>query len=309
MLSEVTQFLERAGEPPVDGWLPDFVVVGATASGKSAFALWLAERTGAEIVGCDAFQLYAGVPILTAQPSAEEMLRVRHHLIGTRAVSEPSDAGWYGLEARKVIAEIHARGRRAIVVGGTGFYLRALVEGLSNEMPAGDEALRRELEGVGLEQLVAEVRALDPEAAAVMDLKNPRRVIRAVEVMRLTGRPFSSFRPHRATSSVPGICLSWERDALWSRIVSRTDAMFRVGVMEEVARVREDARQGPGVRQAIGFREIEECLDGVRTLADCREALVVGTRQYAKRQATWFRGQSTFAKVSGRDVSGWVAGA
>jgi tRNA dimethylallyltransferase len=183
-----------------------------------------------------------------------------------------------------------------------------LLEGLSGEMPAGDEVLRRELEGVALEQLVEEVRALDPEAAAVMDLKNPRRVIRAVEVMRLTGRPFSSFRTDRGTSSVPGVCLSWERDELWSRIVSRTGAMFGAGVMEEVARVREDARQGAGVRQAIGFREIEECLDGVRTLADCREALVVGTRQYAKRQATWFRGQSTFARVSGRAVSECVAG-
>lgn len=309
MLSAVTQFLERADELPNDGWMPDFVVVGATASGKSTFALLLAERAGAEIVGCDASQLYAGVPILTAQPSVEEMSRVRHHLIGTRAVSELSDAGWYGLEARKVIAEIHARGRRAIVVGGTGFYLRALLEGLSNEMPAGDEALRRELEGAPLEQLVEEVRAFDPEAAAVMDLKNPRRVIRAVEVMRLTGRPFSSFRPHRATSSVPGICLSWEREELWSRIVSRTDAMFEAGVLDEVARARKYARQGAGVRQAIGFQEIEDCLDGVRTLANCREALVIGTRQYAKRQATWFRGQSTFARVSGRAVSEWVAGA
>ena len=308
MLSAVTRFLEGEGETQQGSWMPDFVVAGPTASGKSAFALWLAERTGSEIVGCDAFQLYEGVPILTAQPSAQELERVRHHLVGTRAVSEISDAGWYGVEARKAIMEIHSRGHRAIVVGGTGFYLRSLLEGLSDEMPAGDEVLRQELERIPQEQLVAEIRQKDPEAAAVMDLKNPRRVIRAVEVMRLTGRPFSSFRVRPSASQVPGVCLVWERAELWSRIVKRSDAMFEAGVVAEVARVRDLARDGAGVRQAIGFREIEEHLDGRRTILDCRDALIVGTRQYAKRQATWFRGQSPFPVVSGREVSGLVAG-
>jgi tRNA dimethylallyltransferase len=307
MFTEVTQYIEHGGAIQSESALPDFVVVGPTASGKSAFALWLAERTESEIVGCDAFQVYQEVPILTAQPSAEDAARVPHHLIGVRGVCDLCDAGWYGAEARNVIADIHARGRRAIVVGGTGFYLRSLLEGLPSEMPAGDEVLRRELEGLPLDQLVAEVRAMDPEASAVMDLKNPRRVIRAVEVIRLTGRPFSSFRQNRSSPQVPGICLAWEREELWSRIIERTDAMFELGVVDEVSRVRDHARQGAGVRQAIGFREILEMIDGERTQAACREALVIGTRQYAKRQATWFRGQSSFAVVSGQAACELVA--
>lgn len=302
----VRTFLEDNLSPAADSELPDFVVAGPTASGKSAFAARLAERTGSEVVGCDAFQVYRGVPVLTAQPSEAEMAAVRHHLVGVLSVSEISDAVWYAREARRAIRSIHATHRRVILVGGTGFYLRSLLEGLSPDTPTGDDALRAVLEQMPLEELVAEVRAKDAEAASTMDLKNPRRVVRAVEVMRLSGRPFSSFRVDRVAHGVPGIRLSWDRSALWSRIERRTDAMLAGGALDEVARARESVRDGVGVCLAIGFREVEECLDGKRTLPETRDAIVIGTRQYAKRQTTWFRGQTAFDEVCGKSAEEWV---
>lgn len=302
----VRTFLEDNLSPAADSELPDFVVAGPTASGKSAFAARLAERTGSEVVGCDAFQVYRGVPVLTAQPSEAEMAAVRHHLVGVLSVSEIPDAVWYAREARRAIRSIHATHRRVILVGGTGFYLRSLLEGLSPDTPTGDDALRAVLEQMPLEELVAEVRAKDAEAASTMDLKNPRRVVRAVEVMRLSGRPFSSFRVDRVAHGVPGIRLGWDRSALWSRIERRTDAMLVGGALDEVARARESVRDGVGVCLAIGFREVEECLDGKRTLPETRDAIVIGTRQYAKRQTTWFRGQTAFDEVCGKSAEEWV---
>jgi tRNA dimethylallyltransferase len=266
---------------------PALLLAGPTAIGKSAIALQLAERVGGEIVGADAFQVYAGLPILTAQASAEDRSRVPHHLIGVIPLTHAFDVAQYLALARRALDEIRSRGRVPIVVGGTGLYLRALLRGLA-DLPPGDEALRAELAALSLAELQAELKARDPVGAAFIDLQNPRRVIRALEVCRLTGRPFSSFRRGWEQTDSPefrGYVLTRNRDDLYRRIDARVEAMFRDGVEEEVAALGE---VGPTAGQVLGLREIRERLAGRLTRAECIAAIQQATRRYAKRQLTWF---------------------
>jgi tRNA dimethylallyltransferase len=268
-----------------------FHLAGPTGVGKTALALALAERLDAEIVGADAYQIYAGLPILTAQPSPEEMRRVPHHLVGSVPASETFDAQRYADLARPILAEIAARDRPALVVGGTGLYFRALIDGFA-PTPASDPALRAELEEMSLPALLERLRAADPDAPGQIDARNKRRVTRAIEIVELSGRPLSEFR-NTPRAEVSGLLLVRDREDLRRRIAANVEAMFAAGVVEEVRALGETV--GPTAARAIGFREIQALIRGEMTRAECQEAIVTATRQYAKRQLTWFRNQTTFA--------------
>ena len=261
-----------------------FLVLGPTGVGKSEFAVALAGRIGGEIVSADAFQVYAGLDILSAKPSAELRARVPHHLIGVVPPAERFDVGrWLSL-AKQCIGEIAARGHVPIVCGGTGLYVRALAQGLA-ELPPSDAELRATLEKEPLPALMERLRALDP--ATTVDPCNPRRVVRALEVCILTGRPFSGFRKEwNDRAAARGVILTRPREELAVRIEARTRAMFAAGVVAEVAAA---AQVGVTAEQMLGLREIRAHLAGAMTLPECITSIIHATRQYARRQFTWLR--------------------
>ncbi|MFN7563563.1 MAG: tRNA (adenosine(37)-N6)-dimethylallyltransferase MiaA, partial [Prosthecobacter sp.] len=270
-------------------------IAGPTASGKSALALELASRLDGEIVNADAFQLYAGLDVITAKPSAADFARVPHHLYGVLLLTEACDAQRYHDLAKRLIEEIASLGKTPLVVGGSGLYLKAITHGLA-PLPQGDAAMREKLRERPLEDKVAELLALDPAAATTVNLRNPRYVERALEICLLTGKPQSELRQSFQTAQpkVRGLVLSWEREALWRRIEARTRQMLASGAIEEVAALGEVSLTAC---KAIGIREIHDHLEGRLTLDQAREAIVIATRQYAKRQATWFRRETCFQTI------------
>lgn len=279
---------------------PALVIGGPTASGKTSAAIEIAEACHGEVVSADAFQLYSGLPILTAQPSSAELARVRHHLIGELGLAESMDVQRYLGMAQAAIREVRGRGRLPIVVGGTGLYIRALLFGLARGLPGPDVDLRQELERRPMHELQEDLRRLDPESAQTLDLKNPRRVIRALEVCLQTGRPFSSFRHLTAWEGAPlGIWIARERGELRERIQQRTNTMFEDGVLEEV---REAGEVGSTAAQVIGYRTLRLVLNGSLSRAAGEEAISIATRQYAKRQETWFRKEQALRAVGPTDA-------
>lgn len=273
-----------------------FFVCGPTAVGKTGIAVALAERLGGEIVGADAMQIYAGAAVLAAHPSAQEQARAPHHLIGEVPAGESFDVAQYAARAREVIGEISARGRLPIVCGGSGLYIRAIMRGIA-DLPPADLALRGELEAVGLEALTSRLLALDPQAEQLVDLKNPRRVVRALEVCLLTGRPFTSHRGQwaGACDTTRGALLVRDREDLHSRIERRVEAMLAGGAIEEARALRAASRTA---RQMIGLREIEALERGDIGLPECRTQIAMATRRYAKRQLTWFRREPSLAQIN-----------
>lgn len=273
-----------------------FFLVGPTAVGKSALAAEVAARIGAEIVGADAFQVYAGLDILTAKPGAEILAKARHHLIGEVPLTQDFDVAQYLEMACARMSEIEARGRRVLVVGGTGLYVRALTHGLA-ELPRADAVIRAELEALPLARLQARLAEIDPAAAETVDLKNPRRVIRAIEVWMLTGKPFSHFQQEwkQTPPGVTGIFLTRDRDDLHGRIATRTEQMFADGLLEEVRGVGEISRTAA---QVIGLSETRAHLRGEISREECAARITHATRQYAKRQLTWFRRDPIFTPLS-----------
>jgi len=267
-------------------------LAGPTAAGKSAVALTLAERIGGEIVSVDSIQVYRGLDIGSAKPTKEEQKKAPHHLIDIRELEESFDAAQFVELAGAAIGEIAARGRTPILCGGTGLYFKALFGGLGDS-PTPDPALRAELEATPLEELSEELERRDPSAYARIDRQNPRRVVRAVEVIRLTGKPFSEQRADWRAKSQPDLwVLRRESEDLRARVDQRVDAMFERGLLDETA-----ALLGKGLRdnqtamQAIGYRQVVEHLEGVRSLDDTIELIKSKTRQFARRQMTWFRNQ------------------
>jgi tRNA dimethylallyltransferase len=277
-----------------------FFVVGQTAVGKTAAAIELAEACGGEIVGADAFQIYAGLDLLTAKPTARDLARVPHHLIGTVCLTEAYNAARFRTDALRCIADIHARGRRAIVTGGSGLYVKALTHGLA-PLPPADPALRAELEGLDAPTLLARLRLLDPVCADIIDARNKRRLVRAMEVCLTTGRPFSAQRngwaPDGLTSAVRGVFLFRDRADLHARIDARVEWIFAKGVLDEVRSVSAVALSETAAR-IIGLADIRLHLAGALSLAACKERLKAATRQYAKRQMTWFKREHVFQPVN-----------
>lgn len=269
-------------------------IVGPTASGKSAVALAVAEACGAEIVSCDSMQVYRGLDIGTAKPTAAERTRVPHHLIDVAEPDEPFSAARYAALADRAIAEIAARGRPVIVVGGTGLYLRALRWGLVDAPPR-DDALRAQLyaeEAARPGALHARLAAVDPEAAGRLAPRDLVRVVRALEVHALTGRPISAHHAAHAPRErhpMQVFVLDPPRDVLDRRIAARTDEMLAAGWVDETRRLA--ARYGRAVAPlgAVGYREILMFLEGALAEAELRPAIVRATRHYARRQRTWFR--------------------
>ena len=275
---------------------PIFVLAGPTASGKTSAGIALARRIGAEIISADSRQVYRGLDIGTAKPTPAQLRSVRHHGIDICDPAETYTAGRFLRDTERWTEEIRSRGNRVLLVGGTGLYIRAFVDGLF-EGPASDPALRATLEErireQGLPVLVEELRVLDPDAAASIDARNPVRVIRALEVCLLTGQRYSVLR----TSMRPGagreavlFGLRWERAALHRRIGRRVDAMIDAGLVEEVRRLRDEGvDRSCTAMNAVGYQDILSYLEGSSSLADSIEAIKAGTRQYARRQMTWFR--------------------
>jgi len=275
-----------------------FFLAGPTAVGKTDIALAVAEACGGEIVGADAFQVYRGLDLLTAKPSPEDLARVPHHLVGTVPLADSFNVGRYQEAALAAIAEIRSRGRLPIVTGGTGLYLRALTRGLADIPPASPE-LRAQLASTPLPDLLEQLAALDPASAASVDVKNPRRVQRAVEVCLVTGQPFSSFRQQwEDAPPFHGVLLERPREQLNERIEARTHAMFDQGVVEEVREALAQGGVGPTAEQVIGWREITALLRGELTQAECIAAIQQSTRRYAKRQQTWFQREPGYRRVS-----------
>ena len=277
-----------------------FFIVGPTAVGKTCLAVAVAERCGAEIVNADAFQLYAGLDLLTAKPSPEQLHRARHHLVGTVPLTDVFNVARYQQGARQCLDEIALRQRPALVVGGSGLYVKSLTHGLSPLPPAQPE-LRAELDTLDLETLRQRLATLDPACAAVIDTRNKRRLVRAVEVCITTGQPFSAFREEwsksPARTSPIGVLLVRGKAGLNARIKHRVETMFQRGVVEEVRAVApvSVARTAAGT---IGWREIQAHLRGECDLKTCMERIEFATRRYAKRQLTWFRKETIFEELA-----------
>ena len=270
------------------------VVAGPTGVGKSAFAVELATRFDGEILGGDAYQAYRGMEILTAQPDRALLATVPHHLIGFLSPTEPFDAARYASLARARISEILAREKVPIIAGGSGLYIKALTHGLA-QMPPADPVLRAQFSQLSTRELRERLEIVDPRAE--VDMQNPRRLLRALEISLLTGRPASELRREWRTKTVPefrGILLVRDRPELNARIAANVRAMFRRGVVAEVANLRQI---GPTAAMAIGLREIRALLRGEVTETECIEAVTLATRRYAKRQLTWFRNQFMFEIV------------
>ena len=279
-------------------------IAGPTAVGKSAVALALAEKLGGEIITVDSMQVYRGLDIGTAKPGTAERARVPHHLIDVAELTEPFDAARFVALANRAVAEIQARRHVPIFCGGTGLYFKAFLEGLG-EAPASDEKLRVELEATPPAELLRELEESDPATFAKIDRANPRRVVRAVEVIRLTGKPFSAQRarwgdaPDEPDPTTPGsrgrsphqvICLTRSSPDLHARINARVDEMFAAGLVEETRELlKHGLQQNKTAMQAIGYRQVAEHLRGERSLPETIELVKIKTRQFAKRQLTWFR--------------------
>lgn len=271
------------------------LIAGPTAVGKSEIALHLAERLRGEIISVDSMQVYRGMDIGTAKPTTAERARIRHHLIDVVGVDEPFDVAKFVTAAQAAQADILQRGRTPILCGGTGLYFKALLEGIGAAPPA-DAGLRAELEAAPLEQLLAELAGRDPESYAKIDRQNPRRVIRAVEVVRLTCRPYSA---QRAAWSQPAGTPVWQPgyfgftrrpEELRTRIDTRVAAMFRKDLVSETKTLlAQGLEKNPTALQAIGYRQVVEHLRGERSLAETIELVKIRTRQFAKRQLTWLR--------------------
>jgi tRNA dimethylallyltransferase len=281
-----------------------FFIVGPTAAGKSQLAADVACEMGAEVVSADAFQIYRELDLLTAKPDASTLAKAPHHLIGTMPLHEEMNAEKYRRAASHAIEEIQSRGKLAIVVGGSGLYIKALTHGLA-PMPEVDPKLRETLNAMSLDELHAQLMELDPEATRKIDLKNRRRVVRAVEICLLTGKPASKVVaadpgksgkvPPRSAPAAAGVFVFRDREELYARINRRVQAMFENGVIEEV---RAAGEVSVTASQMIGFREIHQLLDGEMSISQCIAAIQQATRRYTKRQLTWFRRQTNFLPLN-----------
>ncbi len=291
---------------PIDTRPPAIALMGPTASGKTALAMEWAERLGGEIVSVDSALVYRGLDIGAAKPDAAMRARVPHHLIDVRDPWQTCSAAEFATLARYAMDDIAERGKLPILAGGTGLYFRALLEGLS-PMPEADarqrEAITAEAAERGWPALHAELARVDPEAAARIHATDPQRIQRALEVYRLTGKPISQWQREQLRRPFPFRVLKLvlapdDRAVLHARIAQRFDAMLAEGFLDEVRRLRAlPAMQAvaapldlPAVR-AVGYRQAWEHLDGVISREAFRDRAIVATRQLAKRQLTWLRGE------------------
>jgi tRNA dimethylallyltransferase len=268
-------------------------LAGPTGAGKSEFACELASRMGAEILCADAFQVYQGLGVLTAQPDSDLLSKVSHHFYGCIDPKESFDAAQFAARIQPNLERVRSAGKRPMLVGGSGLYFRALLDGF-DPLPPVDPGLRESLAARTLPDLIKHLQELDPEAVHRIDLKNPRRVARALEIVLQTGRPLVESWQSGKSQHACGILLTREREELRDRIARNVDSMFEKGVIEEVAAVKEI---GPTASRAIGLCEIRQVLMGVITVEAAKETIKQSTWQYAKRQGTWFRNQTSYREI------------
>lgn len=270
------------------------VICGATATGKSDLAVELAQKIDAEIINADSMQLYKGMDIGTAKITMDERKGVPHHLMDLLEVTEDANVAWYQEKARAAITDIHTRGKNAIVVGGTGLYIKAILDELN--FPDTDPVVRAELElefaTKGIAPLFERLEKLDPAAALAIDKANSRRVIRALEVIKITGKPFTANLPREESSRYPyakQFGLVMDRDALSERISARVDQMWEKGLVQEAEKlVTAGILKGTTAQRALGYAQVIAQIEGRVTEAEAREETKRATRQYARRQETWF---------------------
>ncbi|MBP5549879.1 MAG: tRNA (adenosine(37)-N6)-dimethylallyltransferase MiaA [Bacteroidales bacterium] len=270
------------------------IVSGPTAVGKTAWSIGLAQKYGSPIISCDSRQIYKEMSIGTAVPSKEELAAVKHYFIQDHSILQPYTAGDYEVEALALMDKLFADGHEVLVAsGGSGFFVEALCSGLP-DVPKADPQLRedldRRLREEGLESLRMDLKRLDPEAYSNIDITNPQRVLRAVEVCLLSGKTFSSFKQTAAKKrdfEIEKICMVRPREEMAERISKRVDQMLEDGLVEEV-RGLQQYRNLPALR-TVGYAEIFDYLDGNCTLEQAAEKIKTNTRHYAKRQLTWWR--------------------
>jgi tRNA dimethylallyltransferase len=277
-----------------DRTIPVVAVVGPTATGKTALSIAVAQRLGGEIVNADSRQVYRGMDIGTAKPTLEQRRGVPHHLFDIVEPDQPFSLADYLAAARRTITEIAARGHLPLLVGGSGLYVRGVLQGLQPPTVPPNPALRGELAALAEEDPAALIRELtdrDPAAAASLDPRNLRRVIRALEVIRTTGQPFSEQGrveppPYRTTT----IGLTLDRATLYARVDARVEAMLAAGWLDEVRRLRERGLQSEApAMTSHGYRELLAVLNGTSTLEAATERIKRATHRLVRQQYTWFR--------------------
>jgi tRNA dimethylallyltransferase len=270
------------------------VICGATATGKSDLAVTLAQEINAEIINADSMQLYKGMDIGTAKITVDERKGIPHHLMDLLDVTQDANVAWYQEHARAAITEIHARGKNVIVVGGTGLYIKAILDELN--FPDTDPVVRAELElefaTKGIGPLFERLEKLDPAAALAIDKANSRRVIRALEVIKITGKPFTANLPREESSRYPHaqqFGLVMDRDALSERISNRVERMWEQGLVAEAEKLLvAGITQGVTAQRALGYAQVIAQIEGKVTEEEAKEETKRATRQYARRQETWF---------------------
>ena len=276
--------------------IPLVAVVGPTASGKTGLGIAIAKRYGGEVVSADSMQIYRTMDIATAKPTLEEMDGVPHHLVDFWEPAQPFSLAQYIELAKKVIADIHSRGKLPVLVGGTGLYISTLLDNITLGESGGDETLRaellREAEEKGNPYLLEQLRVFDPETAENLHENNLMRIVRAIEVYRLTGTTMSEWvKRSRGQESPYRECIIGlnykDRQNLYDRINLRVDEMMKAGLLEEAKTVLGAPLETSA--QAIGYKELKPYLEGQLPLDVCVEKLKQSTRRYAKRQLTWFR--------------------
>ena len=277
------------------------VVCGPTASGKTALAIRIAEEFGSEIISADSRQVYRELPVGSAAPTQEEILKVPHHLVGSISIHEHYNAGRFADDARKILDEMFLKNPVQVLAGGTGLYIKALVDGM-DDLPEVPEEIRKRymqrLEDEGLSVLQDELKQRDPEYAAEVDLANKARVLRALELIETTDTKYSELRkgskrekPFDVVYLMPAL----EREALYARINARAVVMLNGGWIEEAESLKEHRELK--ALQTLGYPEIFAMIDGKTTKNECLAQIQQATRRYAKRQLTWFRNQTEVLEV------------
>ena len=271
-------------------------IVGPTGSGKSSLASHIAKDVGGEIVNADAFQLYQDIETVTAAPSKDELNQAPHHLYGTLSLKEESNAAKYSVLAKDKIAKINASDKLAIVTGGSGLYIKSLTHGLL-DLPASDPNIKKELENLPIEKLIEKIQKIDPVGAVTINLKNKRYLVRALEISILCGEPMSEVKKNWENNSPKfhGVLIERPREELYHRIDSRVITMFESGAPEEIKNLPDDISET--ANKAIGIKEIKEYLSGKISLEESISNIQKSSRNYAKRQITWFKREVGFQKV------------
>ncbi len=270
------------------------VICGATATGKSDIALDIAEQIGAEIINADSMQLYTGMDIGTAKLSVAERRGIPHHLLDVLSVKQDSTVAWYQQMARERISEIHSRNQHVVLVGGTGLYIKAVLDDLNfpDTNPEVRARLESEAEEFGSDSLFVRLQELDPAAALAIDRANTRRIIRALEVIEITGKPFTANLPREDSSRFPDALqygLVMEREHLQERIDLRVEKMWEQGFVAEVdALIADGILEGSTAQRALGYSALIAMRAGHMTEVEAKEETKRSTRQYARRQETWF---------------------